>query len=404
MSSAATAEKPAAKKNAKGFKQQQVTLTRISGISINIRFDNNLDIPTMIDTLVGDGKVEDDVRLWKPFEADRKEYGLAEDELIIIRGYRRVGASRVIVGSPDNYSATLVETLKKIPAKVYDGLTKQEAIEMVLDHNSMKRIAKSEIVRSVQTRFTNGGTEMDIILEMHRIIGEDLLGKSDKVKELEAISDPSERRKFASKWLHTFVGNYLIKGCKMGPFVREQVLFHYKQADGLLVEGETIHFKANTTAMQALSAAKTDDEKNGTWINGVTGIRVNGETGKHVVDGGGDVTKDVLGKLIDAHKNGTAPETDDEPKPLSKKDLADRRDSFQSKAAIGAVRVALGYEVPTLANDDYQAARRENNENLIKEFIDKVKVPEPVKDLLCQLVDSNVNTDKVRETLEALSK
>ncbi len=390
-----------AKPTSKDYKVTLVPLTKISDVSINIRFANNLDIPTMKDEIALSGRVKDPIYLWLPAEEWCQSNGVTVGDYVVIRGNRRTLASKEIVSEPDQWTATLVDTVKQIPAYLYDKLTPTEAEEMVLDHNSMKRIAKSEIVNSIFRRFLSGKSEMDIILEMHRIIGEDLVNKGDKVREMEQLSDPKKRRDFARKWLHTFVGNYLIRAVKLGPFVREQVLFHFKSGDGLLEAGETIHFVANTSALQALSAAKTEDDKDGSWQSGLTGIIINGNGVE--AQGGGNTTRGVIEELINNHKSGKKAATDDgEPKPLSKKDLADRKDSFQSKAVISAFRMALGHEVAALADEDIRAARREVVENIIKEMIDTIK-DDKVKLVLCQIVDADVNPTKVREGLATLA-
>jgi len=224
MSSATQTEakpKPVAKPSVKDYQTKFIPLTKISDVSINVRFKNNLDIRTMKDEIAIAGRVKDVIHLWAPAKDVAEQLGVADGQYVVIRGNRRTLASKAIVNEPDQWTASLVETVKTIPAYIHEGLTLTEAEEMVLDHNSMKRIAKSEIVNSIFRRYMSNKTEMDIILEMHRIIGEDLVGKADKVKELEGISDPKKRRDFARKWLHTFVGNYLIRSCKLGPFVRD---------------------------------------------------------------------------------------------------------------------------------------------------------------------------------------
>jgi len=387
---------------AKDFGVKIIPLSKISDVSINVRFANNLDIATMKDELAAKGRVTDAITLWLPAENVAKQLSVKPGEYVVIRGNRRTIASKEILSEPDQWSAALVDSLQKIPAIVHDNLTLTEAEEMVLDHNSMKRIAKSEIVQSVFRRYLGNKAEMDIILEMHRIIGEDLVGKADKVKELEKIHDPKKRRDFARKWLHTFVGNYLIRACKLGPFIREQVLFHFKQGDGLLEDNEIVHFKGNTSAIQALSTAKTEDDKDGSWESGVTGITVNGEGIK--VTGGGNATKQAVIDLINSHKNGKKTKKDDETRPLSKKELEDRKDSFQSVTVVNALRMALGYEVPNLADEDVKAYRRATVENVLREYADKIKVAPEVVALLKQVIDSNVNVTKIVETCRELSK
>ncbi len=392
------------KKTAKPSKIVMLPLGKIAiDTSINVRFKNNLDLATMKDAIATEGRVTDAIHVFRPNEADAKALD-SSDKLVVVRGYRRMLASVAIANEPDQWTATLVDTVKTIPAIVHESMTLAEAEEMVLDHNSMKRISKSEIVNSIFRRFLAGKTEIDIILEMHRLIGEDLVGKADKVKELEEILDPKKRRDFARTWLHTFIGNYLIRACKLGPFVREQVLLHFKKSDRLLEDGEVVHFKANTSAIQALSAAKTEDDKDNSWQSGITGLDING-SGLVVNDvkGGGTASRQVIVELITAHKSGvstTAASSD--PKPLTKKDLEDRKDSFQSTVAIGALRMALGYEVPSLANEDLKAARRVEVENILQACISMLKIDPKVKNLFNEMFDHNISPKKVAETCKAL--
>jgi len=377
-----------------------VSLDKISDVSINVRFSNNLDIATMMDEIALEGRVRDAIDLWLPADEVADSLGSPRGLHIPIRGNRRFNASKRIANDPDNWSASLVAAVSEIPARVHTGLTLTEAEEMVLDHNSMKRIAKSEIVNSIFRRYLGNKSEMDIILEMHRIIGEDLVNKADKVKELEQIADPKKRRDFARKWLHTFVGNYLVRACKLGSFVREQVLLKYKSEDGLLEGDETVHFLANTSAIQAISAAKTEDDKDASWEGGVTGIHVNGNGIE--VQGGGNATKRCIEDLIIAHKSGKKAKKDDGPKVLSKKELEDRKDSFQSRTTIGALKMALGFEVPSLADDDIKASRREQVENVLKENIDQFNCDKVFKTLLLQIVDPTVSVSKIKETCQLL--
>ncbi len=392
------------KKATKPNKIVTLPLNKIAtDISINVRFKNNLDIATMKDAIATEGNVTDAIHVFQPTEKDAATLG-SNGKLVVIRGYRRMLASEAIHNEPDQWTATLVEAVKTIPAIVHEGMTLAEAEDMVLDHNSMKRISKSEIVHSINRRFLAGKTEIDIILDMHRIIGEDLVGKADKVKELERITNPKKRKDFARTWLHTFVGKYLIRACKLGPFVREQVLLHFKAGDGLLEDGEVVHFKANTSAIQALSAAKTEDDKDSSWVSGVTGITINGDgLTAESVQGGGTQTRQVIVDLITAHKSGVVRSTDNGPKPLSKKDLEDRKDSFQSQAVIGAFRLALGHEVPTLADEDLKAARRVEVEKVLLAAISGLKIDNKVKVLLQEILDHNVNVTKVAETCKSLS-
>ena len=401
--STATQEAPK-KTSGKASKIVMLALSKIAtDVSINVRFANNLDIATMKDAIAAEGNVTDAIHVFRPNEADAKVLG-SGDKLVVIRGYRRTLASVEIVNEPGQWTASLVNAVKTIPAIVHEGMTLAEAEDMVLDHNGVKRISKSEIVRSINRRFLAGNTEIEIILAMHRIIGEDLVMKGDKVKELEKITDPKKRRDFARTWLHTYVGNYLLRACKLGPFVREQVLLLFKKNDGLLEDGEVVHFKANTSAIQALSAAKTEDDKDNSWQSGITGLDINGDgLTPECVKGGGNASRQVIVDLITAHKSGgTVSSNSDEPKPLSKKDLEDRKDSFSSTVAIGALRMALGFEVPSLADEDLKAARRVEVENVLKGCVSDLKIDGKVKALLQEILDHNVNVTRVAETCKAL--
>ena len=396
MSTVTSEKKPEAKLS---YKVVMVPLNKISDVSINVRFKNNLDIATMKDEIALAGRVKDPILLWLPSEDAATTLGVAKGQYVVVRGNRRTIATKELLNEPDLWTASLLDTIKTIPAFINDNLTLAEAEELVLDHNSMKRIAKSEIVNSIFRRWKGNRSEMDIILEMHRIIGEDLVGKADKVRQLEEINDPKKRRDFARKWLHTYVGNYLIRACKLGPFVGQQVLFHYKQGDGLLQDGETVHFVANTSAIQTLSAAKTEDDKDGSWLSGIVDITISSKGIE--VEGGGNATKQAVIDLITAHKSGKKKATQDGPKVLSQKDLEDRKDSFQSPTVIGALRMALGHEVPDLADLDMKSARAIKVYAILVEHLSQVKDPK-VKTLLSQIVDENVNPMKVAESCKAL--
>ena len=93
MSSATQTEakpKPVAKPSVKDYQTKFIPLTKISDVSINVRFKNNLDIRTMKDEIAIAGRVKDVIHLWAPAKDVAEQLGVADGQYVRSEE-RRVG-------------------------------------------------------------------------------------------------------------------------------------------------------------------------------------------------------------------------------------------------------------------------------------------------------------------------
>jgi len=377
-------------------KEKDVKLTEISEYSINVRFANNLDIPSMVDWIQAmGGKILTSVWLWEPSETDRKKLGIV-GRFVAIQGYRRIGACKWIDSHPDQFSATLVNNVQKIPALVFSGISRDDAENMVMDHGSTKPLAKSEIVWSIFRLYYAGHSATEIMTRMAKQIARDLKGVSAAdLQEYDAMTDPAQRKAWVRDKLQNVVNNQIIRSAKLGKAIAEQVIYYFKFTDGLLEESEQMMFKANTTALQRLSgAAKVDQDS--AQFESVNELKLN-DNNELVIRGGGPQIRGVLHELHNSFFNKGGGDATPQ-RMMPRREVEARASSFASKALKATLGMVTGDTSTNVLEVDAEIYRLERIMETLTAFMDaggfKVKT-------LTEVVDALLNkpTDEIEKLL-----
>lgn len=370
---------------------------------MNYRNAKLMNVPGMVDTIVHDGGViHQPIHLVRFGDEVRKAHNVAE-ELLPMRGNRRLHAVVEILSNLDNYAASVVDNVRKFPVVIWEGLTWQEAELFVLDHGGEQGLAPSEIVEAVYRLSGMGFGELEIAKQMYNLLAKLTKAGRDKIRKAESIKDPKEREKAIRDAVHPYLGNYLLRAEKIGPWVRDQVLLLHQFADGAPPEGAVILATINTSAMNALSAAKTADEKREpkpTWNGPVTNVYIDDKDGVKI-EGGGEEVNRVLERLITERRGGKV-EGEEAVKPLSAKAMKDKMDSFRSAIFKGGLRLAAGEKSADFTRLDDEAYKVEKLFEFLAEVEGQFLLPEV--DAAFKAIREEKDINKVKEALKPLLK
>lgn len=358
-----------------------------------------VNVAGMIDVLKQDhGVIHQPIHLCRFTEEVRKHHNI-EFELVPLRGFRRLNAMKEMLSHPDQYTAEVIDNLRKFPVVVWEGLTWQEAELFVLDQNSEQGLAPSEIVVAVYRLSGMGFGEMEISDQMYNLLGKLTKAGREKIRKAEAVKDDKERKKMIRDAVHPYLGNYLLRGEKIGPWVREQIILLHQSADNALPEGSVILATINTSAMNALSGAKTTDEKADAWDGPVVNVTLDDKDGV-IIEGGGPETRKVLTNLITERRGGEP--TEGKVKPLSAKAMKDKLDSFKSDTFKAGLRLATGEKSDDYIRLDEEAYRVEKVFDYLATVDGQFVLPE-VNTALKALREEK-NLEKVKEAFKPLLK
>jgi hypothetical protein len=295
---------------------------------LNVRLLNNYDLASMKASIIDAG------RILKPIICE-----LVGKLLVVLSGNRRAWAGQELYETP-GITAELKEALSKVDVIVYEKLTDQERLRLILDHGGEKPISRAELVQSCWRLAAQMYNENEIIRQMYFAIAK-YTGNERKLRELPPESDPQARQKALQKWLHGTVGNYILRAATLGAYVREQFFLTHKAEDGLLEteKGEKVEMRLNRDRMKALSEAKTADEKAGGWSTEKGGKTFNELIGTYK-------TEDATGVVADKPSRPTV------------KQLEQQADAYQSDIAKFLCKRAAGHDVTeNLADLDTEAFR-----------------------------------------------
>jgi hypothetical protein len=335
--------------------------------NLNIRQKNNYDLPSIKEQIRQAG------RILKPIIIR------GEDDTVL-SGNRRTLAGQELFAEPD-LPSDLKEALSKTQVLVYNGLTPEEELTLVLDHGGEKPISKTEVLEAVWRLDKQFYSEARIISWMFQALAD---YTDNKRKLAELPTEPKAREAALKKWFHGTVGNYMLAASRMGDFVREQMVLTHLKEDKLLGD-RTVQMICSRTRITELSAAKTEDSKAGQWT-GQGGPKFDELIAKFKAEDAGDpVTK---------AKRPTV------------KELTDKADVFKSAPVKNALLVAAGNADAgkNLAELDDQLFRL----NLVMETIAKtvpVMSDGPVKNVFkAMLLEPKVDSHgaAVEEAIKAL--
>lgn len=294
----------------------------VSKLDVNLREENNYDIPQMKEQIVTVG------RILKPLSVeempDKKGYYL------ILQGNRRTLAAQELHSDPACPS-DLKEALDKIDVMVYEDLTPIEREMMIADHGGEKPLSRSEIVKTVW-RLDKMFMDESMIASILYFELADFTGNRAKLQDVP--TEPKARAKYVKQWFHGTLGNFMLAASRMGEFVREQFMLTHRSQDKLLKEGESVTMKCDRVRINALSTAITADRTGKGW----TDLTILPSGDKY---GGGEKFNEMIDKFIAEDKNGK----EDGPKRLTVKDLKDRVGLYKSVAIKTALTLAAGEEV-----------------------------------------------------------
>lgn len=285
-----------------------------SDSSVNVREDSNYDLPAMMEAIRLYNRITNPIIV----DGDTKN---EEDQFLVLQGNRRTRAGKLLFTDPTS-PQELVDALKKVDVVVYTGLTDQERQQLIMDHGGTKPLAKSEIVRACWRLDLAGYSEIDIINLMYFSLA-DYTGNKRKLAEVPAKK--SERDAFLRKWLHGTVGNFILKGNRMGEYVRDQFHLTALAEDKLLPANASVEMKCSRDRITALSAAAEQDKASESgWDPDNGGPEFNALIEKFKAEDAGVQEKETNGKR------------------LTPKELEERANAFSSPLTRAALLMASG--------------------------------------------------------------
>ena len=270
------------------------------------------NIPLIREQLIAKGKITDPLTV---------EY-MGNGRFLVEKGNRRFRGCLDIVNDP-NLTDAQKAPFRFLPCFVLSGLTEVERTAVVFDHGGVVSLTREETVLNVWRLAAQLKTAKEIANIMFTQLAQ--LGDSKKLNHIPA--DKDEREKYLAKWFRGTLDQWILYGCAMGAYIREQFLLTVRRMDGNIPEkfdGWTLN--CTRPRISALYAAKTFD-------SGSKG------TGWTVKDGG-----ETFNALILQYQNEDAGKADknDEPKRLKDSVVRERADHMKSDAMRSALRATLG--------------------------------------------------------------
>jgi len=225
-------------------------------LGLNPRRDS-YDLPSMKEQILAIGRVTDSIVV-EPHPDQKGKYR-------VLKGNRRTLAAQELIDDP-NLAQGVHEAISKLEADVHEGLSDRERLSLVYDHGQQNQLTRAEIVVAVWKLSRNTWTEREIAVAMYQALAR-FTGQLKKINEAQHVTDPKEREKFITKWLHGTVGNYLLAAETMGEFIRSQVYLAELSADRPLNDKEkaAVVFSTSRTRINELNSAKQKDKKEGGW-------------------------------------------------------------------------------------------------------------------------------------------
>lgn len=325
----------------------------------NIRLSNNLNIASMEETLLADGRIID------PIHLSKKKDGL----LKVIRGHRRTLAAQKLLAR-DDVPEAVKTALKNTPCIIHEGLTDGEEMVLMLDHGNVQGLNRTETALAVRRLMMEnpGIREKEI---MDRLLQPLAMFSGNMAKLAEVPENPKDREEFLRKWLHGTCGNYIMSALRMGPYVWGQFILTCKAKDRLLEtlpDGsgkEKVEMNCDRVRITALSKAKNEDTSTGGWDPEKGGEKFNTLIAKFKAEDAGQA---------EGEKRTTRPNVSQ---------LRETAGMFSSPAIRGAFLRAAGDEVPGLLEMDesimainkvmgFLAEHRESLKGQFRELVDAI--------------------------------
>lgn len=218
--------------------------------NIQIRFQPG-DSTFGFETQFGDEAVEklkigilDAGRILTPLHLWERSTGKDSDgketfELVALRGNQRSRAGQALVNDPNTPQA-VVESLKKVDAFIYKGLTKDQAVALVDDQSSVQPYTKVDFVNLAWKLAASGMTYQEIGSAHARMyyyyVGRTAVAEA-KLKEIENEKDGNKRRERIATWMRGGLDQGILNARRCGLRVKEAFLLTVAEEDGLIKEG-----------------------------------------------------------------------------------------------------------------------------------------------------------------------
>lgn len=299
-------------------------------LDLNVRTKDNYDLPQMKGEILQHG------RILKPIIING-------DTNKVLQGNRRALAGQELYDDP-KCPVEVKEALSKVDVIVYSGLTPEQEMAIIVDHNE-KPLGREELVRAIWRLSKQFYSEAQIILMLYYSLAK-FTGNEKKINTLP--KEEPARTNALKKWLHGTVGNYILAAGGMGDYIRNQFLMTMRSEDGRLAEGEKIEIKLSREAVNALTTAKNEDVREGGWDPEKGGVKFN--------------------ELIEKMKAELNGEAEAKVKRPSVKDLKEKVSAFRTGAIRKILLIAAGEtgaEVQGVAEDDERLHRLDKNMQLL---------------------------------------
>jgi hypothetical protein len=186
------------------------------------------------------------------------------------QGFRRLnGAKKVIADNPTSPLAIVLA--QGIPVLVYSGLTEAQEKTLINDQTS-KPFSCAEVFLIFRDELSGGRAWLNICESMYQQIGA-VTGRLDKVREIDAITDPQKRIKELRDWCLGTVAQGWVKGLMSGQRVEnlwvQTFLWKdkYEGAGRPEVVMDLTRQKKLTAAIIADTAAQEGELNNGPRMN-----------------------------------------------------------------------------------------------------------------------------------------
>lgn len=303
----------------------------------------------------------------------------ADGLLYVLIGNRRAMAAQMLCALSET-SEELRKALQKIPAFVYEGLTREQEQFLVNDQTS-KRFKKSELVQFIWRLHDEGWDYNRIVLQYWHQLA-DLTNSGDKRAEVERMDNDKERIAAIKTWFRTSIEYGVLLANVLGEQVKRVFLREYLIKDGLIKESADKEgvFKIKPERLKDLK--KVRDAEAEIW---------NPETGSPEFNA-------MILKFI-AEDEASIGSGKDKVKRPNNDALLSRIVNSRSQVAKKALKYALGDDVPDLGAFDATAFRNEQVMEAIAKVVQEIKSPE-IGNLLRQIV-FNKDLPELEATLKS---
>jgi hypothetical protein len=335
----------------------------IVDLKLNVRLEDQYDIPQMVDSIVSAG------RILMPISVEKLTDDSGKVTYKVLRGNRRSLAAQSIMSDP-NQPAELKAALAKTEFMVYEGLSEAERMALVVDHDS-KGLSRTELVLTIWRLAKAMFSEREIAAMLYFLLAK-YTGNERKLNELP--SNGAERAKKLTSWFHGTLGNYILAVQRMPEYVREAFILTHKIQDGIIKsENANLPVKLNQSRVSTLSKAKTKDTNDKVWDDVNGGPAFTEAWTKMVQEDAGILTKEKV----------VRPSSEDIERSIS---------IYQSEIVKKALKASLGDKQMDLGDLDSRTYREAEVFKILWEVSGNGKIKPEYADLIKAMLSGDTNT------------